>query len=451
MRALVIGSGGREHALVWALARERRHIVTFCSPGNPGIAEIAECLPYSSHHLEDAAASAARCAADITVVGPEAPLAAGLADLFSARHLVVVGPDRRAARLESSKAFMKNLCARYGIPTAPFRIFDHAGDAIAFIRQAGRPLVIKADGLASGKGVVVAETADAGVAAVEMMMVGRRFGAAGARVVVEEVLEGEELSLLAVSDGTAVVPLIPVRDHKRLLDGDHGPNTGGMGAYAPVPEVSRGLVDRITDEILEPAIWAMAQDGCPYRGVLFAGLMLTPDGPRVLEFNVRFGDPETQVLLPLLASDLSPVFEAVLTGGVDRLALRWHDRYAVCVVLCSAGYPEAPSAPGTLPRPRISGLETAAALDGIVIFHAGTARENGHVVAAGGRVLNVVGCGETLEEAARRAYHGADLIAFEGKTFRRDIGVGRSPAGGVSPAPPVRAARVPVGRSGSTP
>ncbi len=291
MRALVVGSGAREHALVWALAQEGGRVTPFCAPGNPGIAGAATCLSCPPLDLDALAREAESHAIDLVIVGPEAPLAAGLADVLARRGLAVLGPSRAAAELEASKVFMKTLCRRYEIPTAPFRVFDDPADAVAYLRRAGRPLVVKADGLAAGKGVVVASTEEEGIAAVETMMVERRFGDAGARVVIEERLEGEELSVLALSDGTSVAPLLPVQDHKRLQDGDRGPNTGGMGAYAPVPHAGAEVVDRITAEVLEPAVWAMAQEGRPYRGVLFAGVMLTPEGPRVLEYNVRLGDP----------------------------------------------------------------------------------------------------------------------------------------------------------------
>jgi len=429
MAVLVVGSGGREHALAWALVQEDRTTTPFCAPGNPGIASVATCIPCSPLDFETLAAEVSRRDIDLTIVGPEAPLAAGLVDAFDARGLRVFGPTRAAAAIESSKIFMKTLCRRYEIPTAEAGTFDHIAPALEYVRRAGGPLVIKADGLAAGKGVVMARSADDAAAAVEEMMTGRRFGEAGARVVIEEWLEGREVSVFGLSDGAHVVPLLPARDYKRLLDGDRGPNTGSMGGYAPadarpatmsstpVPAVDGTLLGRITDEILEPAVWAMAQEGRPYRGVLFAGLMLTAGGPRVLEFNARFGDPEAQLLMPLLASGLRDAAEAVLAGRVDRWVPRWHAASTVCVTLCASGYPE---------RPRIGmpidGVEAAAALPGVLVFHAGTAAPDGRLVVSGGRVLNVVGTGPTLEDARDRAYRAAGLISFEGKTFRRDIG-----------------------------
>ncbi len=417
MRVLVIGSGGREHALVWTLRQEGEENSLFCAPGNPGIARIATLLPFSTLDLEALALAAEREQIDLTIVGPEAPLASGMVDVFARRGLRALGPTQAAAALEASKVFMKMLCERYEIPTSPFRVFDHPAEAAAHIRHAGRPLVIKADGLAAGKGVVVASTPEEGIAAVEAMMVAHRFGDAGARVVIEEVLEGEEVSVLALCDGAEVVPLLPAQDYKRLGDGDRGPNTGGMGSYAPVASVGQALLDAITDEILQPVAWAMAQEGRPYRGVLYAGLMLTPDGPHVLEFNARLGDPEAQVLLPLLQSPLTEAAEAVLAGRLDRFAPKWRAAGAVCVVLCAEGYPGSPRTGHP-----IAGLEDAGAVEGVLVFHAGTAVQDGRVRTAGGRVLNVVGLGRTVGEARVRAYRAADLIRYEGKVFRSDIG-----------------------------
>ena len=417
MRVLIIGSGGREHAIAWALSQESPPITIICAPGNPGIASIATCLACSPLDLEALADLAERNAVDLTIVGPEAPLAAGITDVFARRGRRVFGPTASAALLESSKIFMKTLCRRYGIPTAEFRSFDDADDAAAYIRHTRRPLVVKADGLAGGKGVVVAPEPDEAVGAIERMMVDRRFGEAGARVVVEELLEGEEVSVFALCDGTAVVPLMPVQDHKRLGEGDAGPNTGGMGAYAPVPSCRTEIVDRITDEVLEPVLWAMAQEGRPYRGVLFAGLMLTSDGPRVLEFNVRLGDPETQALVPLLESGLLDAVDAVLAGRIHSFVPRWSAESAVCVVLCAEGYPEAPRTGSS-----IVGIREAEAVEGALVFHAGTAVQDGRLTTAGGRVINVVGIGDTRAQARERAYRAAEKIEYTGKTFRRDIG-----------------------------
>jgi phosphoribosylamine--glycine ligase len=375
------------------------------------------------------AGEAARHGVDLTIVGPEAPLAAGLVDAFAARGLRAFGPTRDAAAIESSKIFMKALCRRYEIPTAEARAFDDPAAAFAYVRQAGRPLVVKADGLAAGKGVVVASSADEAADAIDTLMTARRFGEAGTRVVIEECLEGREVSVFGLSDGVHVAPLLPARDYKRLLDGDRGPNTGGMGGYAPAEPAGSDVMGGIVDRILEPAVWAMAQEARPYRGVLFAGVMLTDVGPRVLEFNARFGDPETQLLMPLLASGLRDAVEAVLAGGVDHWTPRWKPGHTACVTLCAAGYPEQPRT--GMP---IHGIDDAAALEGVVVFQAGTAERDGRLVVSGGRVLNVVGIGSTLAEARERAYRGAAAITFEGKTFRRDIaGTGGGAPGGGGP------------------
>ena len=431
MAVLVVGSGGREHALAWALAQEDRTTTPFCAPGNPGIASVATCIPCSPLDVDALAAEVSRREIDLTIVGPEAPLAAGLVDAFAARGLRAFGPTRSAAAIESSKIFMKSLCRRYEIPTAEARTFDAVVPALDFVRRAGRPLVVKADGLAAGKGVVMARTAGEGAAAVEAMMTARRFGDAGARVVIEEWLEGREVSVFGLSDGAHVVPLLPARDFKRLLDGDCGPNTGSMGGFVPAASVDGGMLGRITDEILEPAIWAMAQEGRPYRGVLFAGLMLTADGPRVLEFNARFGDPEAQLLMPLFASGLRDAAEAALAGRVDQWTPRWRPGATLCVTLCAAGYPEQPRT--GMP---IDGVEAAQALPGVLVFHAGTAMRDGRLAVSGGRVLNVVGMGATLGEARERAYRAAGLINFEGKTLRLDI---------ASAEPAATASRTPSG------
>ena len=415
MRVLVIGSGGREHAIAWKLHQEGE-IATFCAPGNPGIADVATRLPVPLDNWRALADAAEQYKIDLTIVGPEAPLASGIVDVFVQRGLRVFGPTQAAAMLESSKVFMKTLCRRHGIPTAPFRIFDNADEAIDFVRHAGRPLVVKADGLAAGKGVTVAATAQAAVAAVQEIMVAQKFGAAGSRVIIEEVLEGEEVSVFALADGVAVAPWLPAHDYKRLRDGDLGPNTGGMGAYSPVPWVEPEELEAIVDEVLEPAVWAMAQEGRAYLGWLFAGVMLTAVGPQVLEFNVRLGDPEAQVLLPLLESPLSEATAAVLENRVDRYLPRWRGEHAVCVVLAAEGYPNAPRSGAP-----ISGIPEAAAGEGTLIFHAGTGTKDGQLVATGGRVLDAVGVGSTLAAAAERAYRAADRVQFEGKAFRRDI------------------------------
>jgi len=414
LRVLVVGSGGREHALAWRLARDAASHNLHAAPGNPGIASLGACHPVGPADLSALAHLAEARAVDLTVVGPEAPLAAGIVDAFRSRGLRVFGPTRAAARLESSKVFAKTLMRRIGVPTAAFDVFDSPQEAIAHVRRQRRPLVVKADGLAAGKGVVVADGPREAEQAVVDIMVRRVHGAAGERIVVEERLCGREASVLAFVSGRRVTPLPPARDYKRALDGDRGPNTGGMGAVAPAA-VSPDDLARVVDEVLEPVAAALVAEGCPYTGVLYAGVMLTADGPQVLEFNCRFGDPEAQVLLPLLEGDLGEAMLQTLDGRAPQL--RWARGAAVCVVLAAGGYP-GPHASGAPVR----GI--AAVPPGALVFHAGTAVRGGEIVAAGGRVLDVVATGATVEEARARAYAGVAAVAFEGMRFRRDIGAG---------------------------
>jgi|DewCreStandDraft_3_1066083.scaffolds.fasta_scaffold00431_4 phosphoribosylamine--glycine ligase len=423
MNVLVVGSGGREHALVWALCQSPRVKRIYACPGNPGIAALAETLPISPTEVPSLVRAAEELSIDLTVVGPEAPLVAGIVDAFRDRGLRIFGPTAAASLLEGSKVFAKELMRRSGIPTAESWIFSDPSEAKTFVRKAGRPLVVKADGLAGGKGAIVAMTPEEGVHAVGLLMEERIFGESGSRVVIEEFLEGEEVSFFALSDGRTVLPLLAVRDHKRLRDGDHGPNTGGMGAYAPVPFVDEALVTRIMREILVPTVEAMSRERRPFTGVLYAGLMLTRDGPKVLEFNVRFGDPEAQVLLPLLQTDVLDLLEAVVEGQLDDLTISWRDGAAACVVLASKGYPDRMEA-GSV----IEGLDGEKP-PGVLVFHAGTGWKEGKVVASGGRVLNVVGLGRNLQEAVERAYLGVEQIRFEGMQYRKDIG----PTGFVGP------------------
>ncbi len=417
LRVLLVGGGGREHALAWKLARSPRLGTLYAAPGNPGIAAVARCVPIAAEQVEALAALVEREGIDLTVVGPEAPLALGLADLLRARGRSVFGPSRAAAELESSKVFAKRLFQRYGIPTARFEVFEEAGKAREFVRALGGRAVVKADGLAGGKGAVVCADAAAADRAIGDMLERGTFGAAGARIVVEEHLEGEEVSVFALTDGEAVCPLASAQDHKAVLDGDRGPNTGGMGACSPAPVPGDALEAEILGRVIRPTIAAMAAEGRPYQGVLYAGLMLTAAGPRVLEYNVRFGDPECQVLMLRLAGDLLPLCEAVAVGRGLPSAVAWRPEAAVCVVLASGGYPG--PYPTGLP---IHGLERAAARAGVVVFHAGTARRDGQLVTAGGRVLGVAATGADVRAAVDAAYGAVGEIRFEGMHYRRDIG-----------------------------
>jgi phosphoribosylamine--glycine ligase len=417
MRVLVVGGGGREHALAWKLARSPRVTALYAAPGNPGIAEVAECVPVRADALDELVALVERERIDLTVVGPEVPLILGLADRLAARGRPVFGPTRLAAELEGSKVFAKRFFARHGIPTARFETFAEAGAARDFVRALGGRAVVKADGFAAGKGAVVCDDVAAADRAIGDMLERRVFGEAGARVVVEERLEGEELSFFVLTDGERVCPLAAAQDHKAAFDGDRGPNTGGMGAYSPAPVLDDALTRRILDTVIRPTVRGMATEGRPYRGVLFAGLMLTAEGPKLLEYNARFGDPECQVLLARLADDLVPVCQAVAEGRGLPDALAWRAEAAVCVVLASGGYPG--SYKTGYP---IAGLEAAAARPGVTLFHAGTAREDGRLVTGGGRVLGVTALGAGVPEAIAAAYAAVADVGFEGMHYRRDIG-----------------------------
>ncbi|MBE3585707.1 MAG: phosphoribosylamine--glycine ligase [Thermoanaerobacter sp.] len=415
MKVLVVGGGGREHALVWKLKQSPRVKEIYCAPGNAGIASLARCVPIGAEDIPALVAFAREEKIDLTVVGPEGPLARGIVDSFNRAGLAIFGPTARAAAIESSKVLAKEIMARYGIPTARFATFTDPGEAAGYIRQLNAPCVVKADGLAAGKGVIVCQTVEEALQAVKEIMVDGAFGDAGRRVVVEEYLTGQEVSVLAFTDGEAVLPLLPAQDHKQVYDGDRGPNTGGMGAYAPAPVLTPENYRVVLEDILIPAVRALAAEGRPYRGVLYAGLMVTGEGPKVLEFNARFGDPEAQPLLMLLETDPVEIMEAVLLGKLAGKEIRWRPGSAVCVVLASGGYPGA-----YRKGYPISGLEQVP--PDVVVFHAGTAMEEGRVVTAGGRVLGVTAAGETLPEAMEKAYTAVEKIHFEGMHYRRDIG-----------------------------
>ncbi|MEZ5851301.1 MAG: phosphoribosylamine--glycine ligase [Hyphomicrobiaceae bacterium] len=417
MNVLLIGSGGREHALAWALSVSPLTTRLYCAPGNAGIAQVAECVPMNIASHGEVVAFCREHAIDFVVVGPEAPLVAGLGDELAAAGIKYFGPSKAAAQLEGSKGYTKDLCAELGIPTAAYGRFANVADAKAYLGANPKlPVVIKADGLAAGKGVVIAQTATEAEAAVEACFAGA-FGAAGAEVVIEEFLEGEEASFFVLSDGENLLPLATAQDHKRVGDGDTGPNTGGMGAYSPAPVMTDAIVARTLKEIVEPTVRGMAARGTPFKGVLFAGLMISPEGPKLIEYNVRFGDPECQVLMMRLKSDLLTALIASADGTLKTVDLRWHDDVAVCVVMASAGYP-GDYARGT----EIRGLEAASDVPGVEIFHAGTKSDGDRILADGGRVLGVCARAGTVSEARERAYEAIDQIDWPEGFCRRDIG-----------------------------
>jgi phosphoribosylamine--glycine ligase len=417
MRVLLVGGGGREHALAWKIAASPRVEALLAAPGNPGIAAHAQCRPIPTDAADAIVALAGQERVDLTVVGPEAPLVAGLADRFAERGLLALGPGAAGARIEGSKAYAKELMARHGVPTARFATFDDAGEARRYCRRMGAPLVVKADGLAAGKGALVCSTLAEADAAIAACMERRTFGAAGAVVVVEEFLVGEEVSFFALANGAEAVALGAAQDHKTVFDDDQGPNTGGMGAYAPVPSFGAAMERAVMETIITPTIAALAKEGAAYRGVLFAGLMLTADGPKMLEFNCRFGDPECQVIMARLADDVIPLLLAAARGEPLPPEVRWRPDAAVCVTLASGGYPGA-YATGHA----ITGLESAAGVEGVSVFHAGTAERDGRLVTAGGRVLGVTATASSIRAAIERAYDAIGRIHFEGMHYRRDIG-----------------------------
>jgi phosphoribosylamine--glycine ligase len=419
LKILVVGNGGREHALLWKLRRDAPDAELFVTRANGGMHGLATSVPLAPGEIQALAGWAEQNAVDLTLVGPEAPLAAGIVDHFTTHGLCAFGPGKAAARIESSKAFAKGMMQRHGIPTAAFQVFEEIEPAHAYVRGLGGPVVVKASGLAAGKGVVMCGDTAQALAAVEEMLRGAAFGPAGTQVVIEEWMTGEELSVFALSDGENVVTMLPSQDHKRIGEGETGPNTGGMGAYAPVALATPELMARIDAEILRPTVAAMAAEGHPFRGLLYAGLMLTPDGPKVVEFNARFGDPETQVVLPLLRSSLlDPVLAIARGESIAGTTLEWSPDAAATTVLASGGYPgEYPTGVPIRIPPEVEGMED------VIVFHAGTERtEEGGLATSGGRVLNVTALAPTVAEAAARSRAAAERIEYEGRYFRRDIG-----------------------------
>ncbi len=415
MKILVVGSGGREHALVWKLAQSPRNPQIFCAPGNAGIESLAACVPIKADDIAALKSFVLKEQIDLTVVGPEAPLALGIVDEFRKAKLKIFGPTKQAARLEASKTFSKDVMAQAKIPTARAKSFEKMADALAYVEHHPLPMVIKADGLAQGKGVVIATTREQAHEAIVDSMEKAVFGPAGQHVLVEQFLDGEELTIMAFTDGKTVVPMLPAQDHKRVGDGDTGLNTGGMGAYCPAPVGTAALQDQVTREILQPIVDTMVRLGCPFQGVLYAGLMIVKGKPYVLEFNARMGDPETQVVVPLLKTDLLDVLEAVVEHRLDQLTVEWHSGTAVCVVMTSGGYPGAfqQGFPVRgLPSPKSTSMP---------VFHAGTVRKGHQIVTAGGRVLGVVGLGQTLADAQREAYRVVPSISFDQCHYRTDI------------------------------
>ena len=418
MRILVVGNGGREHTLLWKLKKDMPHADLFATQPNGGMAELAEAVEIAPGDKEALAGWALSRRVDLTVIGPEAPLAAGMVDRFQAKGLPVFGPTASAARIESSKAFAKELMRGAGVPTADFETFRDLGAAEEYIRERGAPIVVKASGLAAGKGAIVCRTVEEACQAARQMLGDLRFGEAGRQVVVEECMRGEELSVFALTDGRSVLTLLPSQDHKRLGEGDVGPNTGGMGAYAPVTLATPELMEVVEKRILEPTLRAMEAEGSPFQGLLYAGLMLTEEGPKVVEFNCRFGDPETQVVLPLMESSLLELLATIAEGGsVAGREVRWREEGAVTTVMASRGYPESYEKGKEIVVP--PALERD---PNLLLFHAGTTRSSGALVTAGGRVMAVTGLGDSLDEAARKSRLGADAVEFEGKYFRADIG-----------------------------
>ena len=416
MKVLVVGGGGREHALVWKISQSPMVDKVYCAPGNPGIAELAECVPIQPDDIPALRDFAKENSVELTVVGPEVPLTLGIVDAFNEVGLKVFGPSKLSAELEGSKVFAKQTMHRHLVPTAPFQVFDNAGDARAYLAEKEAPIVVKADGLAAGKGVIVCRTGEEALAAVKQIMEEKAFGNAGNRVVIEECLKGQEASILALTDGRIIVPLISSQDHKPVYDNDEGPNTGGMGAYGPAPLITRELQRQIERKVLVQIIHGMSRGKRRYRGILYAGLMITAGGPMTLEFNCRFGDPETQPIVMMLKSDIVPALLGTMDGSLDSVKLEWHRGAAVCVVMASGGYP------GSYEKGKpITGLGALKGRDDVVVFHAGTAMKDGQLVTNGGRVLGVTGRGDDIRSARQKAYDAVKQITFEAAHYRTDI------------------------------
>jgi phosphoribosylamine--glycine ligase len=416
LRVLVVGSGGREHALVWSIAASPLATEIYCAPGNAGIAEDAICVPIQATDVDGLVSFAQKERIDLVVIGPEAALAAGLADALEAEGLLAFGPSAKATEIESSKGFMKDLCARIGVPTAAYKRFDDREKAAAYVRDEGAPIVVKADGLAAGKGVVVAQTVEEALKAIDACFDGS-FGDAGAEVVIEECLVGDEVSFFALVDGQDALPFSSAQDHKRAFDGDIGPNTGGMGAYSPAPMMTEEMTETVMSEIIRPVVEAMKDDGRPFKGILFAGLMMTDSGPKVIEFNARFGDPETQAILPRLRSDFLPALVVAAEGGLKHFDLRWKTESCLTVVMAAKGYP------GSYEKGSIiRNIEAANAIKGVTVFHAGTVQADDDILSAGGRVLAVTGEGQELKDARDLAYSGIESIDWPEGFWRKDIG-----------------------------
>ena len=417
MDVLVVGGGGREHAICWRLRQSPRITRLYCAPGNGGISEVAECVDIDAMDVDGIVRFAREKPVDFAVVAPDGPLAAGMVDALEAAGIRTFGPRQNAAVIESSKVFSKNLMKKYGIATAEYEVFEDSDAARAYIREKGAPIVIKADGLALGKGVVVAMSLEEALGAVDSMMLDKKFGESGSRVVIEEYMTGPEVTVLAFTDGRTVVPMLSSQDHKRALTGDKGPNTGGMGAFCPSQNYTKDIADICMKTIFRPTVDAMNSEGRPFRGVIYFGLMLTPDGPRVVEYNARFGDPETQPILSMLNTDLLDIFEAVVDGRLGEIDIKWREGFSCCVVIASGGYPEKYDK-----GYEITGLSDVPA--DITVFHAGTARVgNSGFITNGGRVLGVTAFGVSLESAAARAYEGVACINFEKAYYRTDIGL----------------------------